>query len=254
MTRQLPPDVDRVAAAVAKSAGSYLHNTVALTGVTCRVCRAPVDGYAMCAQCNKHAHAGLPLASLVGSVAYAVEYESQAYKLVQNYKASRSGPILEQTMRALLAVALRGHFGCAVALSQQSSHGWAVVPSTRGRSTLREMVAALSSGKFAEIEVAYTGSSADEARVLEPSFWSLASGSALPAHIVVIDDSWVSGAHAQSVAAMLRSAGAERVSILTIARILDPSWQPNAQFIRERIQGSFDPRTCPWTGADCPIP
>ncbi|WP_431837853.1 hypothetical protein [Cellulomonas sp. Y8] len=79
---------------------------------------------------------------------------------------------------------------------------------------------------------------------------------AMPAsfeHVIVADDSWVSGRHAQSAAA-LKFAGVRDVSILTVARVLSPGGPPNVDFIRHRLDRPFDPRVCQWTGGACPEP
>ncbi len=75
----------------------------------------------------------------------------------------------------------------------------------------------------------------------------------LPPHVVVIDDSWVSGASAQSVAVALKQAGVEQVSILSVARVLSPHWAPNLPFLRSALpQLPYDWTICPWTLGDCP--
>ncbi|HZK47997.1 MAG TPA: hypothetical protein VFD74_00120, partial [Thermoleophilia bacterium] len=91
-----------------------------------------------------------------------------------------------------------------------------------------------------------------EPRSLRPENFAVTAGQRVPDHVLVIDDSWVSGGHAQSVASALKSSGVADVSIFTVARVLDPQWSPNADFIKERLRGVFDPRICPWTGGDCP--
>ncbi|MCS4492586.1 hypothetical protein NXT00_09315 [Corynebacterium sp. ES2715-CONJ3] len=45
-------------------------------------------------------------------------------------------------------------------------------------------------------------------------------------HILLVEDTWVSGASAQSAAVALHRAGASHVTILCIARLLQQSWAP----------------------------
>lgn len=249
MTRQLPPEIREIARSLSVSAGSYLQSTIREPGTTCAVCEVPVDGYPRCFQCNQRAQADLNLADRVSSLVYAVEYESQAYKLVQNYKTPGAGPSHRTTMLALLALGLRGHIQCARKLSERSTHGWAVVPSTRGRTTLHELVRSLARRPADEVIVDYSGPPG--LRELRPEYWTARPGLVLPEHVVVIDDSWVTGAHAQSVAVSLKAAGVSQVSIFTVARVLDPHWPPAEPFIRHRLTG-FDEVRCPWTGGECP--
>lgn len=251
MTCRLPPGVQEIGRALAADAGTYLHSTVREPGVTCIVCAAPVDGYERCIPCNRHARTGLALADRVGSLIYAVKPDSQAYRVVRNYKAPMSGLTLLDTMRALLALGLRGHQGCAAKLSGLSTHGWTVVPSTGGRTTLPTLLAGLSRHADAEVSVRFVGLAGS--RVLRPAEWQIDTTTRLPEHVLLVDDSWVTGAHAQAVACALKAAGTRQVSIFTVARILDPCWQANDNFIRTRFFGvGFDWARCPWTGGDCP--
>jgi hypothetical protein len=71
-------------------------------------------------------------------------------------------------------------------------------------------------------------------------------------HVLLLDDTWTSGANAHSAALTLRRAGARRVSVMVIGRWLVPRYGRNGQFIRDRLQHPYDPRVCPVTGGDCP--
>jgi len=247
----MSPEVEAIGRSLEAEAGTYLRNTVREPNATCSVCAAPVDGYPHCVQCNKHAQTGLALADRVGSLIYAVEPDSQAYQVVRSYKAERPGPSHQQVMLGLLALGLKGHFVCAARLSGFDHSGWAVVPSTRGRTKLGDMVRSLAHRGDAEVPVAFVGDASS--RELRPRDWSVTADVVVLDHVVLVDDSWVTGAHAQAVAAALKSAGAHQVSIFTVARVLRPDWSANAKFIRERLPGmSFDWRRCPWTAADCP--
>jgi hypothetical protein len=109
VTRQLPAGVQALGRALEVESGTYLYSAVRERQVTCAVCAAPVDGYDVCVPCGKWAKSGAALADRVGSLLYAVEPDSQAYRLVRNYKAARPGPSHKETMRALLALGLGGH-------------------------------------------------------------------------------------------------------------------------------------------------
>jgi hypothetical protein len=75
----------------------------------------------------------------------------------------------------------------------------------------------------------------------------------LPEHVVVIEDAWVSGASAQSLALTLKQAGVAQVSILSVARVLSPKWDPNKPFLKDVLPAlPYDWRICPWTRATCP--
>jgi hypothetical protein len=58
------------------------------------------------------------------------------------------------------------------------------------------------------------------------------------ASVLLVDDTWVSGASAQSAAATLKLAGASHVAIVVLGRQVDPA----------------DPRTCPLAARLAPAP
>lgn len=250
MKRQFSAELTQLADDLKIEAGSYLVNAIREPSVTCRVCSTPVDGYELCVPCRGHIASTLPLADRVGSMIYAVEPDSQAYRLVYNYKTAGAGPSHRRIMNTLLAVGLRGHVICAQRLAGAQSSGWAVVPSTQGRTVFRDLVRSISRRADSEVPVHFVGTVGQ--RVLDPAPWHVELPEAALDHVVVIDDSWVTGAHAQSVAAELKSAGVAQVSIFTVARVLRPDWGPNGAFIATRMRSPFDWRRCPWTGEDCP--
>src|SRR5205823_4553183 len=60
-------------------------------------------------------------------------------------------------------------------------------------------------------------------------------------HVLVIDDVWTTGSNAQSAALTLRKAGAAAVSVLVVARWLDPRNPLTARFIRAQRWPAYDP-------------
>jgi hypothetical protein len=71
-------------------------------------------------------------------------------------------------------------------------------------------------------------------------------------HILVLDDTWTTGSNAQSAALTLRHAGAEHVSVMVVGRWLSQTYGNNADFIKTRLRGDYDPKICPVTGGACP--
>jgi hypothetical protein len=69
--------------------------------------------------------------------------------------------------------------------------------------------------------------------------------------VLLIDDTWVGGGHAQGAAKALKLAGAARVTILALARWLDMTWTPTPEFVNSRLASDFDPDICPLTGDYC---
>jgi hypothetical protein len=192
------------------------------------------------------------LADRVGSLIYAVKPDSQSYLLVYNYKIAAAGPSLEPQVMALLGLGLRGHTECAAKLAGARSTAWAVVPSTKGRSKLHDLVSRMAHPDAREIKIDFTGTGRPD-RLLHPELWSVQASGDRPEHVLLVDDSWVTGSHAQGVASALKTAGVPQVSVFTIANVLDPDWGPNPAFIKDRLAApAFEKTRCPWTGADCP--
>jgi hypothetical protein len=94
----------------------------------------------------------------------------------------------------------------------------------------------------------------DMRRDLNPAFVVIKEPAAVAGrHVVVFDDTWTTGGHAQSLAIGLRQAGAHEVSVVVVGRDLDPQYPPSAQFIEDYVTPrAYNLAVCPVTGADCP--
>jgi hypothetical protein len=251
VTRTFPADLEALGEKLAASSGLALRNVLHDPAVTCATCAVPVAGYALCPACLSQRRSGLPLADRVASLVYAVKPDSRAYRVVLGYKAARPGPGNVDAMRALLTLGLRAHGACLMDVAGGGGMGWAVVPSTRGSGTLVDLVRGLARRPEAELPVACADPTAG--RSVQPQRWALPPMARVPDHVLLIDDSWVSGGHAQSLAAAFKLAGVPQVSVFTVARVLDPAWAPTSGFVRGRLDGAvFDWRRCPWTAASCP--
>jgi hypothetical protein len=128
----------------------------------------------------------------------------------------------------------------------------ATVPSLRGNSgrPLRAL-AALLPEQWPAIRLDPTGNLGDHGRALDPGNF-LVTDPVIGKHILLLDDTWVTGAHSQSAAAALRQAGAARVTILPICRLLRPDWPANRRYLESPHHRMWNADTCPVTGAACP--
>ncbi|WP_253813535.1 phosphoribosyltransferase [Nocardia amikacinitolerans] len=63
-------------------------------------------------------------------------------------------------------------------------------------------------------------------------------------HVLILDDTWVSGASAQGAAIAVKRAGAREVTVLCIARWLRWDWPPHKPFL-ESLTVPYDPLACP---------
>jgi hypothetical protein len=69
---------------------------------------------------------------------------------------------------------------------------------------------------------------------------------------VIFDDTWTTGAKAQSAALRVRRGGARMVTIVVTARIMNASWGPAARFLENHPKVPWSGAVCPVTGGSCP--
>ncbi|GAA0953620.1 hypothetical protein [Actinocorallia libanotica] len=233
---------------LATYAGGYLRNTVRLAGVTCEVCATPYDR-SLCNQCS--AHRTIPgIADRVCSLTYALGGTQSGY-LMRGYKAPR--PVGEHTAVVTGLMMLGGsHNGCAERLAGMPITHWSFVPSLPGRPGEHPFARAARAAAqgLEEVRLAAAETVRDKRAVRRDHFRT----ERLPsdAHVLLMDDTWVAGGHAQSAALTLRDAGVKAVSIMTAARWIKPDYRGNREFLRTHLQRDFDPEICPWTGSTCP--
>ena len=137
------------------------------------------------------------------------------YKSARLPAAARAAPA--SMLRALLLVFLRDHGPCiwrAGGIGAPTQ--LAVVPTGRGRPgthPLRTLIGPYLTVPWAELAARPGG---DQARDLDPDRFA---ATVLPgARLLLIDDTWTTGASAQSAAMALRSAGARSVATVVLGR------------------------------------
>jgi hypothetical protein len=243
MTHRLPPELQPVADGLVAN-HSYLWRTFRESGVTCRVCARPT-ALDLCEECASHDEATYPTADLVGTYVYA-PYGTQTYHVVKGYKGNRPGSTWG-TMASLLAVGLRSHRDCLMTLSGSRDMRWAVVPSTSGRDGEHPLMTAVRKFAFPDretvLEAAQGGS---DYRGFDPHHF-LPRLTEVPDSLVVIDDTWVGGGHAQSAAAALKLVGVRYVALFAVARALNPNYPPTKAFLGKHVPRRFAWELRPWT-------
>lgn len=242
-----------------ENAGGYLRNTIHLPGQTCSACRGTwlmQDGDFTCGPCDFYV--GKQVADISASVIYGVN-GTQSAKLMYGYKNTPPSLSLSRRVASLAAVALRGHVNCASKLLDVPCTHWATVPSLKSIGSAHPFRGILLgfANDDAEIEIAATdvatGKTPQERRTYNPAFYAVTTPVAKGAHVMLVDDTWTSGSHAQSVATTLKQAGAGKVSTLAIARWLDLEDPRTKRIANEHIKETpYDPNICPWTGGACP--
>jgi len=245
-----------VESGVAREAGGYLRNPVSEPGLTCAVCRRPLDpgATALCPPCASAERTwSTRLSDRTGFITYA-GISDQSTRLMYGYKAQAPVPEHTRMMTLLLVVALKAHARCPAVLAEAPVTRWCTVPSLSrrgGRHPLNAIVSGIARGGELRLE---PGPDVDPFRARDID----ASHFAVPPldpgqHVLLIDDTWTSGGHAQSAAAALKVSGASQVSTLVVARWLRSDYPATAALWRSRIATStYRTGTCPWTSGGCP--
>jgi len=192
----------------------------------CRACRGPVrPGYVRCYQCELHAQSapGL-LADAVAPVAHAVKGSPLARDLWL-YKAGRPGSGAAGSRLLLLLLAFLHDHGPRVwrqAGMARPSHA-CVVPSGRGRAGLHPLQALAAPYLALPWVSMHPRPGGDPwARSLDAGRFRAGPGAA-GARVLLLDDTWASGASAQSAAVALKQAGAQAVAVVVIGRHVPPA-------------------------------
>lgn len=211
----------------------------------CRTCFNLIDGYERCYACAY----GWNVLDAVAPITYSVASE-QLHRILFGYK--RLPGELAHRLRAELAAILRrfleGHEQClARAAGAASFELVTTVPSgDRHRDDghpLREVVAsALGSTSWRHERLLRRTAF----EVGEREFDALKYIAVRPLDgeaVVVIDDTWTTGANAQSAAAALKAVGAGPVAALVIGRHVHREWHHNHERLAA-LEGTFDWSRC----------
>ncbi|MFB7643674.1 hypothetical protein ACFC0S_32370 [Streptomyces sp. NPDC056084] len=224
----------------------------------CEVCAEPQSGddWRWCATCTTHSRQAAALrtqaADRVVFAAYSVAGRQSDWDM-HRYKAASPGPTNPSWMRV---AGLAAHFGlmhraCLDAGRLGPIDAFAVVPSLSGRPSPHPIEALVSYLLPGVPAVPLSASPVergdrDQRRSFRPDYFAVSHGGVVRGcHVVLFDDTWVTGSHFQSAAAALRQAGALHVTGLVLARRLRPDWGANEVFITEQLTRPYDVTVCP---------
>jgi hypothetical protein len=211
----------------------------------CVICRGAVrPGYARCYQCDRHDLSGQRLlADAVVPVSYAVKGTELAEALWR-YKSwsAPSGPAGASVLALLLAF-LNDHGGCVWRHAAMPPPGRiAVVPTGCGRPgphPLLRLARPCLRRPFVSLAIR-PGRQGRDLDVYRFRAGPVPSG----ASVLLLDDSWVSGASAQSAAAALKLAGAGHVAIVVLGRHVNPDDPRASQLMARLVPAPYDPSMC----------
>jgi hypothetical protein len=187
----------------------------------CGSCRTPVrPGRTRCYRCDKYREC-LPglLPDVVVPIAYAAKGSHHATNLWRDKSDGPGAEAARAALRALLLVFLSDHGRCVWRRAgvPGPSHV-AVVPSCRGRPgthPLQAMTAPYLTLPWVHLSVA------DGPAALDPDPRRFHLERIAGASVLLLDDTWTSGASATGAAAALRLAGARSVAVVVLGRHLD---------------------------------
>jgi hypothetical protein len=221
----------------------------------CRLCCGPAAASAVCFACRVVGHRlGLPLAPV--SPVRLCPLPSPLYTVLMGYKESpvpearaRFTPIVRNLVDDFFAahaacLAAGGPVGLALAVpstARPSGAPLAQVPGFSGDVRARfggcwcDDVLRRGPGRLGHMRPARDGFAVPPERRAEVQ----------GRHVLVLDDTYVSGARAQSAAGALRLAGAVSVQIVAAGRVLRPDLVPgHADFLRRHAAASTPETTC----------
>lgn len=237
--------------------GSVYRNTLPIGSGACVVCRGPsMPSQQVCSTCsdNYSRFGASRLANLVVPLMYVEAYKpggwSQAHTDVRNYKDPH--PVAEAVQRlALIMLAFEALHGACVR-SLLGAPRWEVaafVPSTArpvGHPLNQLLTAALSWTPDPPVVIPLVPVSETSRTLVAGSFRvdPVHVPTVAGKHVLLVEDTWVSGAAAQSAAMALKDAGARSVTILCAGRWMSHRTTGAPELLAQADQ-FYDPLHCP---------
>ena len=233
------------------------------SSVTCAVCTGP-SGAPLCPQCRAHretfgdrlADLVLPLAYVRGRMRPAHQSEHHMY----GYKGIPPAPKCRRDLLLMVFAATSLHGDCIAKAVGSRWDAVTFVPSVNrpGRrdhpiAQLADQVISRQRPVWRPTVIPGPGASQVD-RTPRADGFAVAASDREPLagrHVLVVEDTWVSGAKAQSVAVALKDASASVVTVLAIGRWLRYDWKDHKAFIDSLCQ-PYDALVCPLTGVRCP--
>ena len=211
----------------------------------CVVCRGPVrPGFARCYQCDGHDLLGRGLlADAVVPISYSIKGTAFAEHLWRYKSVPAHDPSARASLRALLLAFLADHGACvwrSAGLARPA--GLAVVPTGAGRPGPHPLLGLVSPylrlpACPLALRPGHQGRDLDLDR--------FRAGPVPPGvSVLLLDDTWVSGASAQSAAVALKLAGARHVAVVVLGRHVNPDDPASAPLLAALTPARYDPSAC----------
>jgi hypothetical protein len=216
---------------------------------TCQTCFTFTDGYERCYPCE---HTGGPLDTVV-PISYSIAHEQLHHALAGYKRYSGDGARrLQAELAAVLWRFLEAHEQCVARATDTTGFELVTTVPSGDRANdqhhpLRAIVGQVVGPTRDRHERLLARSEIDtEPRAFDPDKFTLKQ-TLDGQSVLLIDDTWTTGASAQSAAAALKRAGAARVAAVVIGRHLKRDWHDNSRQLR-RIPRPFDWSRCALCG------
>ncbi|WP_216894132.1 hypothetical protein [Nocardia alni] len=248
---------------VQERVGAFFHNTYAPgTEGICIVCRGATGDDRLCGYCRNHQRQfrGL-LADRTILLTYAQGYhpdgKHQSAHEVRAYKAHPPVPRCSQNLRLVIKAAVALHQSCITRWLGANWDAITFVPSAE-RPAQTHPLAQLA-GDVQQVTSNLPifhltpGPGSDSRRVLVDNRFAVPKDQRSMVNgrnVLIIDDTWTSGASAQGAAIAAKRAGANTVTTLCIARWLSWKWSPDRPVLQS-LDNPYDPLVCPVDGLIC---
>lgn len=217
----------------------------------CRLCHGvPNPGYSTCYSCGQVERQLSRPCSLVLPVSlYTIP--SQLHDILRHYK-SGSYSAQRQDQFTVQAVCILSHFvlthrPCIAAAAGKDWEILTTVPSTSGRTGRHPLAAAIGrvAGFREQFEELLAPGAVPTTHVIASDQGFTVTRPVNGKRVLIVDDTFTSGARAQSAASALTLAGALVVAIVPIGRVIQPGWSPDTQaYWTQRGTEPFDFNVC----------
>lgn len=229
--------------------GTYTTAPAAGPGV-CAICHRPTGaGWQNCYSCNRTtAQVSMPTRLIVPISLYAIP--GQLHSVLRGYKDSPDSEVRSRhstQVAAMVGRFFQRHRSCIETKAGLEIDILTVVPSTRSREGHHPLEAALRRvvGLRPLLRPLLTRGTGAVAHVQADPHAYIASAEAQGRRILLVDDTFTTGARIQSAAHALAAAGATVVGALVVGRVIDPDYDDDSRAFWKSARGcrfSFD--TC----------
>ncbi len=225
---------------VADSAAGYLTTVPMVSDGVCDICHgAPNVGYRRCRSCAEtYTQVARPVPIVVPISLY--QLGAQLHHVLRGYKDNRDPEVRARfslVVAALLTRFLSRHSACVARAAGSSWEVATTVPSSRNRPLPHPLDGAVQLSPWLRDRcrplLARGAGEVRHNRAGERAF--VVTGDVRGRHLLLLDDTFTTGAALQSAASALAGAGARVVAAVVVGRVIDPGFSTPASQLWSRV-------------------